>query len=47
MYNSENPFEFMKYIDVENKANFFEERNTEYGDASIGNTREFVTDADF
>jgi ribonucleoside-diphosphate reductase subunit M2 len=46
-YNVENPFEYMKKIDVDNKANFFEERNDAYADANVGNKREFSLVVDF
>ena len=45
-YNVTNPFEFMEKIDVDTKSNFFEERNTDYSNASIGNKREFSSGND-
>ena len=30
LYNSENPFDFMKLIDLEGKTNFFEKKVSEY-----------------
>ncbi|AVL94903.1 ribonucleotide reductase small subunit [Moumouvirus australiensis] len=41
-YFVENPFEYMKKIDVFVKANFFEERNDAYSDAKIDNPRIFT-----
>tara|TARA_B110000211_G_C14093227_1_gene560755 strand:- start:5236 stop:6234 length:999 start_codon:yes stop_codon:yes gene_type:complete len=35
LYNSENPFEFMQLISMENKTNFFEKRVGEYSLASV------------
>ncbi|MCG9911465.1 MAG: ribonucleotide-diphosphate reductase subunit beta [Flavobacteriales bacterium] len=55
-YNSENPFDFMEYISMQNKTNFFEKRVAEYrkggkntnmvndGDSA---SNAFSTDADF
>ena len=34
-YNSENPFDFMQLISMENKTNFFEKRVSEYSLASV------------
>lgn len=45
-----NPFEFMEYISVESKSNFFETRVSEYSKAGVGDTeddRKFELDADF
>lgn len=47
LYNRENPFEFMKQIDVENKENFFEERSSQYAVATIDNPKVFSTSANF
>ena len=52
IWNSANPFDFMEYISIENKTNFFEERVTEYNKASVGTLeadREltFTEDVDF
>nr|AEX62663.1 ribonucleoside-diphosphate reductase small chain [Moumouvirus Monve] len=41
-YFADNPFEYMKKIDVFVKANFFEERNDAYSDAKIDNPRIFT-----
>ncbi|AGF85216.1 reductase small subunit [Moumouvirus goulette] len=41
-YFVENPFEYMKKIDVFVKANFFEERNDAYSDAKIDNPKIFT-----
>lgn len=41
-YFAENPFEYMKKIDVFTKSNFFEERNDAYADSKIDNKREFI-----
>ena len=40
-YNCENPFEFMKKIDLFSKANFFEIRNDAYSDGKIDTDRVF------
>ena len=37
MYKSTNPFPFMETINLDSKANFFEERPTEYQDSHVGN----------
>ena len=45
-----NPFEFMEYISVESKSNFFETRVSEYSKAGVGDTeddRKFELDTDF
>ena len=35
LYNTENPFEFMQFISMENKTNFFEKRVGEYSLSNI------------
>lgn len=52
LYNVTNPFHFMDRINLEHKTNFFEDRNSQYAIANIGNdpknnTFEFSTDGDF
>lgn len=50
IYNVTNPFHFMDRINLEHKANFFEDRNSQYSKANIGNTKEaidFNEDTDF
>jgi ribonucleoside-diphosphate reductase beta chain len=49
VYNSENPFDFMKNIAMENKTNFFEKRVSEYSKSGVGvqEDSEFSTDVDF
>tara|TARA_Y100001970_G_scaffold294100_1_gene446847 strand:+ start:11816 stop:12793 length:978 start_codon:yes stop_codon:yes gene_type:complete len=50
IYNTQNPFDFMELISIENKTNFFEERVTSYSKAGIGRSREDMTfslDAEF
>ena len=47
LYNSENPFEFMKQIDIENKENFFEGRVSQYANSYVDNSTEFANDLDF
>ncbi len=37
LYNVKNPFPFMEYISLENQANFFERRVSEYAKANVGN----------
>ena len=44
IFNKENPFEFMKLMDLENKTNFFEKRVTEYARPT---ERTISFDADF
>jgi ribonucleotide reductase beta subunit family protein with ferritin-like domain len=50
-YNSENPFEFMQLISMENKTNFFEKRVSEYSLANVttdGTTNDDIEfDAEF
>lgn len=43
-YNTKNPFDWMTYISLENKSNFFETRPTEYQRVEKG---EFALDEDF
>jgi len=40
IYNTENPFQFMELISLENKTNFFEKRVAEYSLAKVGNNNE-------
>ena len=40
VYNTENPFDFMQNIALENKTNFFEKRVGEYSKASVGTKSE-------
>lgn len=51
IYNTANPFDWMNLISMQGKTNFFERRVSEYGRASIVNSRDgskvFNTDADF
>jgi len=49
IYNSENPFDFMKNIAMENKTNFFEKRVSEYSKSGVGVKEDsaFSTDEDF
>lgn len=49
IYNSENPFDFMKNIAMENKTNFFEKRVSEYSKSGVGVKEEsaFSTEEDF
>ena len=50
VYNSENPFDFMKNIAMENKTNFFEKRVGEYSKQGVGSkpdTIQFSTEEDF
>jgi ribonucleoside-diphosphate reductase beta chain len=49
IYNSENPFDFMKNIAMENKTNFFEKRVSEYSKSGVGvdEDNSFSTDVDF
>jgi ribonucleoside-diphosphate reductase beta chain len=51
MYNSENPFDFMQNIALQNKTNFFEKRVSEYSKAGVAKGESikgsFSTDEDF
>lgn len=49
IYNSENPFDFMKNIAMENKTNFFEKRVSEYSKSGVGvkENSSFSTEEDF
>ena len=49
VYNSDNPFDFMKNIAMENKTNFFEKRVSEYSKSGVGvqEDKSFATDVDF
>lgn len=40
IYNSENPFDFMKNIALENKTNFFEKRVSDYSKSGVGDVEE-------
>ena len=39
-YNTENPFQFMELISLENKTNFFEKRVAEYSLGRVNNNNE-------
>jgi len=43
IYNTENPFEFMELISLENKTNFFEKRVAEYSLARVGGSDNKIT----
>lgn len=50
LFNVKNPFDFMEYISLESKTNFFEKGVSNYSKAGVGMTEEqmtFSTDADF
>lgn len=50
IWNSENPFDFMKLLDVEGKTNFFEKRVSEYQKANVLGDKDLKTlsfDSDF
>ena len=49
VYNSENPFDFIQNIAMENKTNFFEKRVSDYSKAAVGvnEGKSFSTDEDF
>jgi len=50
IYNSQNPFDFMERISLENKDNFFEKRVSTYGMSGVGKKQEemsFTMDAAF
>ncbi len=49
-YNSQNPFDFMELISLQNKTNFFEKRVAEYQKAGVMGDKEghtFTMDSDF
>jgi ribonucleotide reductase beta subunit family protein with ferritin-like domain len=45
-YNVKNPFNFMATIGLDSKANFFEERGTEYQDSHVGNEGKIISKFD-
>lgn len=49
LFNTENPFDFMARIGLNNKTNFFEHRVTDYNKANVGKTDafEFSIEEDF
>ena len=50
IYNATNPFDFMEFISLQGKTNFFEKRVAEYQKAGVMNTKEqqeFKLDEDF
>jgi ribonucleoside-diphosphate reductase beta chain len=49
VYNSENPFDFMQNIAMENKTNFFEKRVADYSKSGVGvnDDKGFSTDEEF
>ena len=48
VYNTNNPFDFMQNIALQNKTNFFEKRVAEYAKANVGSPKQELTfDADF
>lgn len=49
LYNAKNPFPFMDRINLEHKTNFFENRESNYSKAKVGqkNVYEFSINADF
>ena len=49
-YNSDNPFDFMEFISMEGKSNFFEKRVGEYqkmGVMQLDNKHQFSLNEDF
>jgi len=42
IYNTENPFQFMELISLENKTNFFEKRVAEYSLARVGGNNKIM-----
>ena len=46
LYKSENPFDFMELISMENKTNFFEKRVAEYSLANVGEQTKISFDND-
>ena len=46
LYKSENPFDFMELISMENKTNFFEKRVAEYSLANVGEQTKISFDDD-
>ena len=48
IYNSENPFDFMANIALQNKTNFFEKRVADYVKSRVGEVQEKISfDEDF
>jgi ribonucleoside-diphosphate reductase beta chain len=49
VYNSDNPFDFMQNIAMENKTNFFEKRVADYSKSGVGvnDDKGFSTDEEF
>jgi ribonucleoside-diphosphate reductase beta chain len=50
LFNTKNPFDFMNYLAIETKVNFFEGRNHAYAKANVNTSKEdntFNLDADF
>jgi len=47
VYNSENPFDFMQNIALQNKTNFFEKRVAEYSKANVGGDNSSDTELSF
>lgn len=47
IFNSENPFQFMELISLENKTNFFEKRVSEYSLGRVGNNNTISFDSGF
>ena len=47
LYNSENPFEFMELISMENKTNFFEKRVSEYSLVDVKTDQDSNNDITF
>ncbi|KAI5189590.1 ribonucleoside-diphosphate reductase subunit M2 [Nematocida sp. AWRm77] len=46
MYNAQNPFDFMEYISLRGKSNFFEKKVSEYQKAFVGTSQEHATPFD-
>jgi ribonucleoside-diphosphate reductase beta chain len=48
VYNTENPFDFMANIALQNKTNFFEKRVADYVKSGVGEVQEQISfDEDF
>lgn len=47
LYGTENPFDFMELISLDNKTNFFEKRVSEYNLSNVNNKSDIIFDSDF
>ena len=47
IYNEDNPFDFMEYMSLEGKTNFFESRVSQYKKADLSESSSFMISDDF